>query len=209
MTLAPLLCALALGAGPASGGEAPLRGAGWINSGGVAVTAIGGGATVDVPLGATIPLPAGPTLDFELTYFQWSCTGTATCTVRSESGVFATGGVHVDLGGPGPLAGFFLSPKLQLSTLGRTFPAADTAFDGQSFGVEVGLDLGYQWRVGPLYLALVAGASFGFATHYPSGLYGLLVEWNGSSSSSAQLAPQPISWVYGINGNILRLGFTF
>ena len=207
MTPAPLLCALALLADPTTA-EPPTNGSVWLNSGGVLLTALGNGRTIDVPLGATIPLQNGPTLSFELTYFQWSCTGNVACQVNFERGVFASAGFHFDTEGKGPLRGFFLEPRLQLSGFSRTLNGLP-AFNGLTLGAELGLDLGYQWRLGSFYLALVIGASGGVATHYPSGLYGLLVEWNGSNSTAAQLAPQTPAYIIGINANILRLGFTF
>jgi hypothetical protein len=209
MTAAPLLCALALLADPAAPGtDTPTNGALWLNGGGVLLTAVGGGSTVDVPLGATIPIPGGPTLAFELTYFQWSCTGNVSCNVNFEQGAFVSAGFHFDTQGLGPLSGFFLEPKLQLSGFNRTFTGFP-AYDGVTLGAELGLDLGYQWRLGSFFLALVFGASGGIATHYPSNLYGLLVEWNGSASGPAQLAPKSMVYVFGINPNVLRLGFTF
>jgi len=213
MTSAPLFCALALMAGPTSTGTAATdtgktRGAFWLNSGGLLVTAIGGGNTIIVPFGVSVPLPEFPTLSFELTYFRWSCLGSANCTVSFEQGVFATGGFHFDTEGKGPLAGFFISPKVQLSGFQRTF-LSQSSFDGLTFGAELGLDLGYQWHLGPFYLALMLGASGGVAIHSPSGLYGLLVQWNGSSDSITALLPRPVTWVFGINANVLRAGFTF
>jgi hypothetical protein len=209
MTPASLLCALALLADPAASAEPPTQASVWLNSGGVLLTAAGGGRTIDLPLGLTLPLKDGPTLDFELTYFQWSCTTNIDCSVTFERGAFASFGFHFDTEGKGPLRGFFLEPKLQLSGFTRTFSTNLSAFDGPTLGAELGLDLGYQWRVGSFYLALVVGASGGVATHYPSGLYGLLVEWNGSSSSAAQLVPKTPAYIIGINANVLRLGLTF
>lgn len=210
MTPAPLLCALALLADPAAGTatDAPTQGSIWVNGGGALVTATGGGTTIDLPLGATIPIPNGPVLSFELTYFQWSCTGNVSCGVNFERGVFASAGFHFDTEGQGPLRGFFLEPKLQLSGFTRTiigFPA----YDGLTLGAELGLDLGYQWRLGSFYVALMGGLSGGIATHYPSILYGLLVEWNGSASGAAQLAPKTPAYVLGLNLNVARIGFTF
>jgi len=207
MTPAPLLCALALLADPTST-DAPTQGSLWLNGGGVLLTAVGGGTTIDVPLGATIPIPNGPTLAFELTYFQWSCTGNVACSVNFERGVFASAGFHFDTEGKGPLRGFFVEPKLQLSGFTRTFIGLP-AYDGLTLGAELGLDLGYQWRLGQFYVALVAGASGGVATHYPSILYGLLVEWNGSASGPAQLVPKTPAYIVGINANLARVGFTF
>ncbi|HEY8211418.1 MAG TPA: hypothetical protein VIG99_28235 [Myxococcaceae bacterium] len=210
MTPVPLLGALALLAGPASSAaEPPVQASVWLNSGGVLLTAAGGGRTIDIPLGVTIPLQNGPTLSFELTYFQWSCVGNIACSVRFERGAFASAGFHFDTGGKGPLQGFFLEPKLQLSGFTRTYNSGSSVFDGLTLGAELGLDLGYQWRVGSFYLALVVGASGGVATHYPSGLYGLLVEWNGSSVPGSQQAPQTPAYIFGVNANVLRLGLTF
>jgi hypothetical protein len=212
MTAAPLLCALALLADPAdpttSTGDLPTRGSIWVNGGGALLTATGGGRTVDLPLGATIPIPGGPVLSFELTYFQWTCTGNVACNVNFERGAFASAGFHFDTEGKGPLRGFFLEPKLQLSGFTRTH-VTYPAYDGLTLGAELGLDLGYQWRLGSFYVAMVVGASGGIATHYPSNLYGLLVEWGGSASNAAQLAPKSLAYVFGINLNGVRLGFTF
>jgi len=207
MTAAPLLCALALLAADPSA-EAPTQGSIWVNGGGVLLTATGGGTTIDIPLGATIPIPNGPTLSFELTYFQWSCTGNVACGVNFERGVFASAGFHFDPEGKGPLRGIFLEPKLQLSGFTRSFTGFP-AYDGLTLGAEVGLDVGYQWRVGQFYVALMLGASGGVATHYPSNLYGLLVEWNGSATGAGGLAPKPLAYVFGLNLNLARLGFTF
>lgn len=212
MTPAPLLCALALLAGPATTGTAstetgtpPTKAAVWVNSGGVLLTAFSRGTTIDIPLGVTIPLPSFPTMSFELTYFRWACVGNVSCTISYEQGVFATAGFHFDTEGKGPLLGFFLSPKLQLSGFHRTV-LPTPSLGGFTFGAELGLDLGYQWRVGSLYLALMVGLSGGVATHHPSGLYGLLVEWNGSNNT---VVPQTVTYVFGINANVLRLGFAF
>ncbi|HYV44263.1 MAG TPA: hypothetical protein VFA20_05345 [Myxococcaceae bacterium] len=206
MTPASLLAALSLLAADPST-DAPTQGSIWVNGGGVLLTATGGGTTIDVPLGATIPIPNGPTLSFELTYFQWSCTG-ASCNVNFERGVFASAGFHFDTEGKGPLRGFFLEPKLQLSGFSRSF-IGFPAYDGLSLGAELGLDLGYQWRLGQFYVAVILGASGGVATHYPSILYGLLVEWNGSATGPAQLVPKPLAYVFSLNLNLARVGFTF
>jgi hypothetical protein len=210
MTAAPLLlCSMALLADPgATSADTPTQGSIWVNTGGALLTATGGGRTIDIPLGATIPIPNGPTLSFELTYFQWSCTGNVACNVNFERGVFASAGFHVDTEGKGPLRGFFLHPKLQLSGFTRTH-ISYPAYDGLTLGAELGLDLGYQWRLGSFYLAIIGGVSGGIATHYPSNLYGLLVEWNGSASTAAQLVPRTPAYIFGLNLNGLRLGFTF
>src|SRR4051794_35102035 len=95
MTPAPLLCPLALLAGPsASTTEATPQVSVWLNSGGVLLTAANGGRTIDIPLGVTIPLQNGPTLSFELTYFQWTCVGNVACSVSFERGAFASAGFH-------------------------------------------------------------------------------------------------------------------
>src|SRR3954471_22229016 len=142
MTPASLLCALALLAAPASPTtEPPTNASVWLNAGGVLLIASDNGRTIDIPLGVTIPLQNGPALSFELTYFQWSCTGNIACSVNFERGVFASAGFHFDTEGKGPLRGFFLEPKLQLSGFTRTLNGL-SAFNGLTLGAELGLDLG-------------------------------------------------------------------
>ncbi|HZH77420.1 MAG TPA: hypothetical protein VEY88_15450 [Archangium sp.] len=117
------------------------------------------------------------------------CSGTT--IVRASVGMAYSFG-----GSPG--RGFLLQPRLILGYLldhagreGPSFPPRQTAA-AHGLTLQAGLDVGYQWRVGPVYLSLVGGVAAGVASPLTA------------SSALRQLKP-----ALGLNLHLLRLGFAF
>jgi hypothetical protein len=99
-------------------------------------------------------------------------------------------------------SGFFVQPKLMVE-LGRSLA------DGVTFGnVQAGVDVGYQWRIGHLFVALAlgVGAGFGMTANEDSGNLGGYVSELFFTSSPRASAP---GFVWSLNPNLLRLGATF
>lgn len=94
---------------------------------------------------------------------------------------------------PSWLDGFFVEPKVVLDVGGR--PGV-----GRNFGcAQLGLDVGYQLRVGYFFAAFVAGAGLGYGV-MPTSIAGVL-------GLSTQPAVPRVVW--SANVSFLRLGVAF
>jgi hypothetical protein len=150
----------------------------------------GGNGPLYLPLGATVALTPHVALGGELSVYDWRA------LLVSAGPVLST---H------GPLSGLFVHPKLVLAQNWRSGGAgAAGTLPGPSAEVQLGLDVGVQFNLGPVYLAPVVGVGVGYCR-------------NCSIKAPSQLLPPlgpPVSpqphdrFVFGLNLNLLRAGFT-
>jgi hypothetical protein len=105
--------------------------------------------------------------------------------------VRASAGLAYSYGGS-PGRDFLLQPRLILGY----YPSG--------VSLQAGLDVGYQWRVGPVYLALVGGLAAGVST-VPLNLTPFIASGPAHTLEGRQrLVP-----VVNLNLHLLRLGFSF
>lgn len=167
-----------------------------------------------LPIGANLPLTEKVGLGLELTYvsgpmspdgtFFNDSTGTFWRVLASAGPVLSPGGKH--------LAGFFLQPKLLANVAHETdYASSSTPHQGgTSVALQVGLDIGWHYTVGPLYLAPVLGASFGYGFNHSVSPGAPLQPLRLLSPNFGAYSPQRGSGPsFSINVNLLRMGLTF
>ncbi|WP_375767517.1 hypothetical protein NR798_38455 [Archangium gephyra] len=114
--------------------------------------------------------------------------------------------------GGSPGRGFLLQPRLILGYYRQHPGRADPDVFGQpletrgshGFSLQAGLDVGYQWRFGPVYLSIVGGLAAGVSTGIEDIPPFLSVDGNYTGTGE----PRP-ALALGLNLHLLRVGFTF
>jgi hypothetical protein len=178
-----------------------------------------------LPLGANLPLGDNPSrsLGVELTV----TTGSMASTYEYRGGgsrsapnywrVLAAAGPVYSLSGR-PLSGPFVQPKL-LTNFSYEPEYGYGDYDhagGASLELHLGLDVGWQFTVGSVYIAPVLGLSVGYGFNMPGGGRRTL-SGGPAFVPSRVLHPEFVGYepmrgpapVLGINLNLLRLGTTF
>jgi hypothetical protein len=158
------------------------------------------------------PLDARRSLTTELFAFQ-EVGGCRTSTDRcyATTAVRASVGLAYSFGGS-PGRGFLLEPRLILGYYrqhpGRgdpnEFPSRPETPGSHGFSVQAGLDVGYQWRLGPVYLAIVGGLAAGVSTGIEDLPPFLLIDGNHTETGEPRLG-----LALGLNLHLLRVGFSF
>lgn len=140
------------------------------------------------------PLDARRALTTELLVLHQSvrCWGT-TGRCSGDTWVRASVGLAYSYGG-GPGRGFLLQPRLILGYF----------HEEQGLSIQAGLDVGYQWRLGPVYLALVGGLAAGVSTVDAS-----VEPFFTTDPGFTSVGGQALRPALGLNLQLLRLGFTF
>jgi opacity protein-like surface antigen len=156
------------------------------------------------------PLDARRSLATELFVFQevGGCR-TPTDTCYASTAARASVGLAYSFGGS-PGRGFLLQPRLILGYSRRhpgrgdpnEFPSHPETPGSHGFSLQAGLDVGYQWRLGPVYLAIVGGLAAGVSTGIEGFGPFLIVDGNDTVEPSLDLA-------LGLNLHLLRVGFAF
>ncbi len=111
--------------------------------------------------------------------------------------------------------GFFLQPKLRgrfFNTTGGEdqpavffFPGCEAEpLRGTDGEVGIGLDFGYQWTIGPVYIATVVGGNAGVCINCPGGEF---FDWDIRLFS--QRGERATGFTAGINLSLLRVGVAF
>lgn len=178
-----------------------------------------------LPLGANLPLGEGSStsLGVELTVMTGAMRAAYEHQVSSNGvvprywRVLAAAGPVFSLSGR-PLSGPFVQPKLFTNLSYEPEYESDESrhTGGVSVELHLGLDLGWQFTLGSLYIAPVLGASVGYGFNLPGGGTSTL---SGSPSfePSRVLAPRLVGFetkrgaapVVGVNLNLLRVGAVF
>jgi len=156
------------------------------------------------------PLDARRSLATELFVGQ-EVTGCGNAVEECSGTTFvrASVGMAYSFGGS-PGRGFLLQPRLILGYYldhagreGPSFPPRETAAS-HAFSLQAGLDVGYQWRVGPVYLALVGGLAAGVSSGGMNVLPFAMTDPALTRGGGLALRP-----MLGLNLHLLRLGFAF
>jgi hypothetical protein len=160
--------------------------------------------------GYSHPLDARKALSTELfvTDFRQGC--------RLEGGpcdgftlIRASAGLAYSSGGS-PGRGFLLQPRLILGYVRHHssrddpdvhFPPRESP-GTNGFSLQAGLDLGYQWQLGPVHLALVGGLAAGVSIRSGSIVPFMIAD----AENAREFKPTP---VLGFNLHLLRLGWAF
>jgi hypothetical protein len=136
------------------------------------------------------------------------------CGTRS-TGVFAALGLAFRFGDR-PDWGWFLQPKLRVRAFNTTGGSESVLFAdcspdnlallrGSDREIGMGLDLGYQMRFGPLFLAPLLGVSFGVCLDAPGGNF-----FHVDFDLFTEIKPRErVSVCGGLNLNLLRIGVAF
>ncbi|WP_146209581.1 hypothetical protein [Vitiosangium sp. GDMCC 1.1324] len=178
-----------------------------------------------LPLGANLPLgeDSSTSLGIELTVMTGAMRAAYEHQVSSNGvvprywRVLAAAGPVFSLSGR-PLSGPFVQPKLFTNVSYEPEYDSDEArhTGGTSVELHLGLDLGWQFTVGPVYIAPVLGASVGYGFNLPGGGTSTL-SGRPSFEPSRVLAPRFVGFetkrgsspVVGANLNLLRVGAVF
>lgn len=186
------------------------RSAFWIQAG-LPISLVWAGAransTLYLPIGASFSAWGHP-IALEVTPV-YDRLGDSEVTWRSVGLITAIGPML--LTGPEPLRGFFLEPKLLVSVyrisllLGpppRDFPSPYVDRHFVTSTVSAGLDVGYQFIWGPLYLAVVGGVAVGYCHQCSRDGFasGLITEYSDARTNRLAL---------DLNLNLLRIGFAW
>jgi hypothetical protein len=114
--------------------------------------------------------------------------------------------------GGSPGRGFLLQPRLILGYYRQHPGRADPDVFGEpletrgahGFSVQAGLDVGYQWRFGPVYLAIVGGLAAGVSSGIEDLPPFLLIDGTRTETGEPRLG-----LALGLNLHLLRVGFSF
>jgi len=174
----------------------------WVEPLGTALLTIDG--MFYLPLGASVPLSDRADLVVEL-----SGLGHKGTQCQEESCTDYWGG-YVAVGatfhtGSQRLSGFFFQPKLIFALFDESAspgPAAPMEHFPTHREYNVGLDIGYQWVLGPVYIAPVVGLWVGYGQNVQSVLF-LDHLWHYPT------AQRPSGFIGGMNVNLLRIGAVF
>ncbi|OJT26174.1 hypothetical protein BO221_10170 [Archangium sp. Cb G35] len=201
----------------------------WIQPIGTAFVglAMGENSAFYLPLGANLPLgeDSNTSLGVELTVTTGSMRATSeyggggSRAVPNYWRVLAAAGPVLPLARSSrPLSGPFLQPKLITNVSYE--PAYgyddDDHAGGASLELQLGLDVGWQFTVGNVYLAPVLGVSMGYGFNMPGGGRSTL-SGGPAFAPSRVFHPEFVGYeprrgpapVLGINLNLLRLGSAF
>lgn len=171
------------------------------------VMASRGETFVMVPVGANLPLGTSTDLVLELTPLWTRQDCEARCTGKALS---LAAGPSFTLFSSRPGSGFFIQPKLtgvvaqQSREVDVTVPGDEGAWSETSTQVSLGLDLGYQLRRGPLFLAFALGASMGRGWNVPDNspsVFFSMVDW------PERAREDKTTW--DVNLHLLRIGASF
>jgi hypothetical protein len=207
MRLVSLGCALWLAATlspTAARAETDARAAIWVQPVGTLVyataSAFSGGEllAIYVPLGANLRVNDQLELSLEASFYlrRSQCAPGAACMFRFGPRLAWTSGGLLSFG---PvfrpwrqgMSGFFLQPKMAVSSF-----AGEVG--GRDVDLQIGLDVGYSWRVGRFFIAPVLGGSVGYGFNVADAVSTpLWYEETGARSNRP---------TYGINLNLLRVG---
>lgn len=149
------------------------------------------------------PLDAHRALATELFVLRFAglCHGSED-VCHSTTAVRASAGLAYSFGGS-PGRGFLLQPRLILGYYNETSSTGFPVEVAHGFSLQAGLDVGYQWRFGPLYLAVVGGLAAGVGIGSElAGMHPFLI--TGSRRRQYGLIP-----VLNLNLQLLRAGFSF
>lgn len=160
-----------------------------------------------IPVGANLALGASTDLVLELTPIIASYDCEARCTTRGLA--FAVGPSWT-FGASRPGNGFFLQPKL-LGVLTRDsreveFQVPSDAGSWSETGrqLSLGLDVGYQLKRGPLFLAFVVGGSVGQGWNIAEDKDSLFI-----SLLDTPIRAREDKTVWDLNLNLVRIGGSF
>lgn len=163
-------------------------------------------------VGYAHPLDARRSLATELFMFQemGGCRN-ATGKCSGVTAVRTSVGLAYSFGGS-PGRGFLLQPRLILGYYRRHPGREDPDVFGtpretpgaHGFSLQAGLDVGYQWRLGPVYLAIVGGLAAGVSTGIDDLAPFLLIEGNRTETGESRPG-----LALGLNLHLLRVGFAF
>ncbi|HZI09532.1 MAG TPA: hypothetical protein VE153_04015 [Myxococcus sp.] len=171
------------------------------------VLASQGETFVMVPVGMNLPLGTRTDLVLELTPIWTRQDCEARCTGRALS--LAVGPSFL-VAPSSPGSGFFLQPKLvgvlaqQSRETELSVPGDPGSWSETSTQLSLGLDVGYQLRRGPLFLAFVLGASVGRGWNVPASspsVFFSLVDW------PERAREDKLTW--DVNLHLLRVGASF
>lgn len=129
-------------------------------------------------------------LELLVAHEEAGCRGSGEACSRSTL-VRASAGLAYSYGGS-PGRGFLFQPRLILGY-----------YHAAGVSLQAGLDVGYQWRAGPVYLALVGGLAAGVST---VGLQLPPFVTTDPPFTKGGLGLRPM---LGLNLQLLRLGFSF
>lgn len=188
----------------------------WVQPIGTAILGLIPNSAFYLPLGAHLPLGEGSStsLGVELTLTTGSMRSshefTSTRPIPDYWRVLAAAGPVFSLSGR-PLSGPFVQPKLITHfSYEPDYIAGDfVSVGGLSAELRLGVDLGWQFTVGNLYLAPVLGVSAGYGFNMP--------RVGENLEPSRVLHPQLVGYsakrgtapVLGVNLNLLRIGAVF
>ena len=103
------------------------------------------------------------------------------------------------------LNGLFVQPKLVYGGFYRWYPSLpNISFPSlpPQLELSLGVDIGYQWTLGPFYIAPALGASVGYGWNVPSGLFPEpIMDWSLKHFSNRL--------IWGMNVNLLRVVAVF
>ena len=168
----------------------------------------GNATNVYLPLGVSVP--RGPrsawTFELGLAQYQEGCSRVPGVKCDAD-GRMARALVGLSFSSAGQQRGFFVQPRLGFTVLRQAEGVYDVGAEtrpepaGTTLALDAGADVGYQWRVGPLYLATMVGLSGGPAFNAPASSSALLVDafWNEPRRETRG--------VLAVNLNLLRVGW--
>lgn len=163
-----------------------------------------------IPIGATFPINQQLAVVIELSglFDKQSCTSTTSGCRTSMAGALASAGAQFAISGSANASGFFISTKLEAALANELGAAATDPVTGASFipgtsaAVGAGVDVGYQFRYGAFYAAMLIGVT---GSYDPRGLtaspLSLLID--------PALAQAASKFVFAPNLNLLRVGAAF